>query len=124
MISVSARRLLFWAAAIFAFVMAIIPHPPELPGEPNDKIQHMVAFATLGLLAAWGYTRTPLARLLVGLSLYGAFIELVQAIPALNRDSDVKDWIADTIAAGAVLLLVALSRRRLPDKVEANGTSD
>ena len=65
-----------------------------------------------------------LARLLVGLSLYGAFIELVQAIPALNRDSDVKDWIADTIAAGAVLLLVALWRRRLPDKVESNGTSD
>lgn len=124
MISVSARRLLFWAAAIFAFVMAIMPHPPELPGAPNDKIQHMVAFATLGLLAAWGYTRAPLARLLVGLSLYGAFIELVQAIPALNRDSDVKDWIADTIAAGAVLLLVALWRRRLPDKVEANGTSD
>jgi len=112
MISVPLRRLLFWAAAIFAFVMAILPHPPELPGEPNDKIQHMLAFATLGLLSAWGYSRTPLVRLLIGLSLYGAFIEVVQAIPALHRDSDVKDWIADTIACGLVLLLVGLWRRR------------
>ena len=112
MISVSARRLLFWAAAIFAFVMAILPHPPELPGWPNDKIQHMVAFATLGLLSAWAYVRAPLGRLLVGLSLYGAFIELVQAIPALHRDSDVKDWVADTVASAIVLLIVALWRRR------------
>jgi VanZ family protein len=112
MISVPARRLLFWAAAIFAFVMAVIPHPPQLPGEPNDKIQHMVAFATLGLLSAWAYAQAPLVRLLIGLSLYGALIEVVQAIPALGRDSDVKDWIADTIACGIVLLIVALWRRR------------
>jgi VanZ family protein len=112
MIPVSARRLLFWAAATFAFVMAVVPHPPEFPGEPNDKIQHMVAFATLGLLGACAYVRVSLLQLLVGLSLYGAVIELVQAIPALHRDSDVKDWIADTLAAGVVLLLVRWWRSR------------
>jgi VanZ family protein len=112
MIPVPARRLLFWAAATFAFVMAVVPHPPELPGEPNDKIQHMVAFATLGLLGAWAYARTPLPQLLAALSLYGAVIELVQAIPALHRDSDVKDWIADTLAAGVVLLFVGWWRLR------------
>jgi hypothetical protein len=112
MVPVSARRLLFWAAAIFAFVMAVIPQPPEVPGEPNDKIQHMVAFATLGLLGAWAYARIALLRLLVGLSLFGAFIELVQAIPALQRDSDVKDWIADTFACGIALLVVRLWRSR------------
>jgi hypothetical protein len=112
MIPVPARRLLFWAAAIFAFVMAVIPQPPELPGEPNDKIQHMVAFATLGLLGAWAYVRASLLRLLVGLSLFGAFIELVQAIPALQRDSDVKDWIADTFACGLALLIVRWWRSR------------
>jgi hypothetical protein len=31
---------------------------------------------------------------------------MIQAIPALHRDSDVVDWVADTVAAGAVLLLV------------------
>lgn len=112
MVPVPARRLLFWGAAIFAFVMAVIPHPPELPGEPNDKIQHMVAFAALGMMSAWAYVRAPILRLIVGLSLYGAFIELVQAIPALHRDSDVKDWVADTVACGIVLLLIAWWRAR------------
>jgi hypothetical protein len=49
------------------------------------------------------------------LSLFGALIELCQAIPALNRDSDPIDWIADTLACGLVLLLVAWRRRRPRD---------
>lgn len=108
------RRLLFWAAAIFAFVMAVLPHPPEIPGQPSDKLQHVAAFATLGLLGAWAYAETALLKLFAGLSLFGAFIEVVQAIPALNRDSDVRDWIADTLACGLMLLLAAYlpSRRR------------
>lgn len=111
MVSIPVRRLLFWAAALFAFVMAIIPHPPEIPGEPSDKVQHMAAFASLGLLGAWAYARAPLLRLLVALSAFGAVIEFVQAIPALHRDSDVKDWIADTIACALVLMAVRLWRR-------------
>lgn len=120
MVPVSARRLLFWAAALFAFVMAVLPHPPEVPGEPNDKVQHMVAFATLGILGAWAYARAPLVRLFAGLSLFGAFIEVVQAIPALHRDSDVKDWIADTIACGVVLLLAWWWRSRAGDKASTD----
>jgi peptidoglycan/LPS O-acetylase OafA/YrhL len=104
-------RALFWAAAAFAFVMAVLPHPPELPGHPSDKVQHVIAFAVLGLLGALAYPGARPARLLVGLSLFGAAIELIQAIPALNRDSDVLDWIADTIACGVVLMLVARLRR-------------
>ena len=105
-------RLLFWAAALFAFVMAVIPHPPHVPGEPNDKIQHIVAFVTLGLLGAWAYARTPLPQMAIGLSLFGALIEVVQAIPALHRDSDVVDWVADTIACVAALVLVRWWRKR------------
>ena len=111
-VSVPLRRLLFWTAATFAFVMAVLPHPPELPGEPSDKIQHMAAFATLGLLGAWAYAGAALLKLLAGLSLFGAFIEVFQAIPALHRDSDVKDWVADTVAAAVVLLLVRWWRSR------------
>lgn len=106
-----AARAVFWVAAIFSFVMAAMPHPPEVPGHPNDKVEHMIAFATLAALAAFAYPRTALLRLLVGLSAFGAFIEVVQAIPALQRDSDIKDWAADTVAAGVVLGLVWWQRR-------------
>lgn len=106
------RRVLFWAAAAFAFVMATLPHPLHVPGEPNDKVQHVIAFATLAGLGAWAYRRAPLLRLAIGLSLFGALIELVQAIPALQRDSDVLDWLADTVAVAAVLLAVSWWRQR------------
>jgi len=112
MIPVRLRLLLFWSAATFAFTMAVLPHPPQLPGQPSDKIQHIAAFATLGLLGAWAYARSSLLHLLLFLSLFGALIEIVQAIPSLNRDSDLKDWIADTVACGLVLVAAAGLRRR------------
>src|SRR5437868_14449152 len=105
-------RSVFWAAACFAFVMAVLPHPPEIPGEPNDKVQHIVAFATLAALGSFAYPRASLLRLLAGLSLFGAFIELVQAIPTLQRDSDFWDWVADTAAVAVVLALVHRRRSR------------
>jgi hypothetical protein len=119
MIPVRLRRLFFWAAATFAFVMAVVPHPPELPGAPSDKIQHVAAFATLGLLVAWAYMHSPLLRLLAGLSLFGALIEIVQTIPILHRDGDVIDWVADTVACGLVLAGAAWFRRRRAGRVES-----
>jgi len=107
----SAARAAFWTAGCFAFVMAVLPHPPEVPGELNDKVQHIIAFATLAALGGFAYPRIALMRLLAGLSLFGAFIEVVQAIPALHRDSDIWDWVADTIAVAVVLGLVWLRRR-------------
>jgi VanZ family protein len=94
----------------FAFAMAINPHPPQVPGAPNDKVQHVIAFATLAALGAVAYRTTSLLKIAVGLSLFGALIELVQAIPALHRDSDVLDWVADTMACGVVLLFVRWRR--------------
>ena len=89
-------RMLFWAAAAFAFVTAVLSHPPEVPGHP-------IAFATLALLGSLAYPHTALMKLLIRLSLFGAFTEVVQAIRALHRDCDLFDWLADTIAAAAVL---------------------
>jgi VanZ family protein len=113
-------RLGFWAALLFAFVMATIPHPPDLPGAPSDKIQHISAFAVLGAIGFFAYPRSRLLTLGAQLSLFGALIEVVQAIPALGRDSDVLDWIADTLAAIVILGLLHgfRSRRTKPPKGE------
>ncbi len=105
-------KLLFWAASAFTFVMAVMPHPPQLPGSPSDKVEHIIAFLTLAGLSTWAYPRSSWVRLLVGLSLFGAAIELVQAIPALHRDSDVVDWLADTVAAAAMLAALYWYRER------------
>lgn len=105
-------RAIFWAAAAFALVMAVVPHPPQVPGEPNDKVQHIIAFATLALLGSFAYPKTALLRLLAGLSVFGALIEVVQAIPVLHRDSDILDWAADTGAIVVMLLIVRWWRAR------------
>lgn len=102
---------LFYVALLFAVVMAVLPHPPQIPGQPSDKFQHITAFVTLALLAAAAYPHTPLLRIGERLSFLGALVELVQSIPVLHRDCDIMDWLADTAAIVAVLLIVRLARR-------------
>jgi hypothetical protein len=104
-------RIAFWLAAIFAFIIAVLPHPPQLPGAPSDKVQHILAFLALGGLASFAYPRTSPVYLAAGLSLFGAMIELVQMIPSLNRDGDPIDWIADTAAAGLMLIFLHWVRK-------------
>ena len=84
--------------------MALVPRPPPVPGHPSDKIMHMIAFATLGLLGSFAYRRLSSVVLIGGLSLFGALIEILQGTALIHRDRDVFDWIADTIACAVVIL--------------------
>ena len=104
--------ILFWSAMSFAFVMALIPLPPHVPGAPSDKVQHILAFAALAALARWAYPGAGLLTHLIGLSAFGALIEIAQAIPALHRDADPVDWLADTAATAAVLALARALRSK------------
>lgn len=105
-------RLAFWPALLFALVMAILPKPPELPTDDlGDKFQHMLAFFTLTVLAGTGWPRGSLVRAALWLSLVGVGIEVVQAIPALHRDSDWRDWVADSGAIVVAVVPVLVFRR-------------
>ncbi len=112
----TALRVAFWAGAAFALVMALLPHPPQLPGEPSDKVQHIAAFLTLGALGSFAYPKANPVYLGAGLSLFGAVIEILQLIPALHRDGDPFDWAADT---AAVALIIVLLRRLIRGPAEA-----
>lgn len=92
--------------------MALLPKPPQMLGELRDKYQHMLAFATLAGLAGVAMPRMSLWMIGERLSFLGALIEVFQAIPALHRDCDPVDWIADTVAVVAVLVLFKLLRLR------------
>lgn len=105
--------LLFWAALLFAFVMATLPRPPQLPGAPSDKVQHILAFSVLTALALAAYPRAHPLRIAVWLAVFGAAIELVQTIPFLHRDGSWLDWAADCAAVLVVLALGVPLRRIL-----------
>lgn len=109
-------RSLFCLALIGAVVLALMPHPPHLPTDRfGDKLNHMLAFATLAALAAVGWPGAERLRVVERLSFIGALIEVAQAMPALHRDCDIRDWAADTLAIVAVTLVFALfDRRRTP----------
>lgn len=107
-----ALRLVFFAAALFAFVMAVLPNPPSLDMQEGDKVQHMAAFGTLGALAAAGWPKTRLFTLFLLLALFGALIEIVQMVPSLHRDAEWLDWGADMLAAAVALGVARLILRR------------
>jgi VanZ family protein len=105
-------RLALLAAAIFAVVMALLPHPPPVLGHTNDKFQHMTAFGTLTILYCLAFPRESLLRIGERLSFLGALIEVLQSIPSLHRDCDIMDWIADTAVIVGVLVVVRIVRAR------------
>ncbi len=107
-----AARALFWLALVVAVTMAILPHPPHTPLDQfGDKVEHMTAFAVMSVFAAIGYPAARLPRIGERLSFLGALIEVAQSIPALHRDCDIRDWIADTVAITVTLLIVAAVRK-------------
>jgi len=109
-----AEQIAFWLALAFASFIALDPTPPQVITLNNDKLGHMLAFGTLALLGALSFRRVDLLRLGERLSFVGALVEVLQAIPALHRDCDIRDWIADTAAIALVLLSVAWFRRTEP----------
>lgn len=104
-------RFVFFGAVLFAMVMASLPQPPQIPGQPSDKVQHIIAFAVLTLLARLAFPATKRWKLFACLAALGALIELVQTIPPLHRDASVLDWLADCGAVAVVMGIMALASK-------------
>ncbi len=95
--------------------LAFTPNPtlPSIGG--NDKLDHLVAFASLGLVAmlSLGAGLRQYAGVAVGLLGFGIFIELVQiGIP--GRSADWHDVVADMAGMLAGIAAVSLLRRLWP----------
>lgn len=104
---------LLWLCVAGASVLALLPKPPRLAtGAYADKLEHMLAFAVIAVLAMLAYPGMSRLRLLLMLCAFGAAIEIGQAIPFLNRDSAIDDWIVDATVAALVLAVPTLLRPR------------
>ncbi|MFV2068349.1 MAG: VanZ family protein [Pirellulales bacterium] len=112
--------------ALFFYAMALFmathwPHPPQVIDVPGiDKLEHLIAYAGLGLLLArhfffqWQHPLHVLALSIGVVGLFAALDELLQ-IP-VGRQCDWRDWLADL--SGAILgwgtvSVVVVTRRRL-----------
>lgn len=103
----------FWVTLLIVYAVAIMPGDAAPDLHAGDKVNHIAAFLTLTLLGRAAYPARPAWRLAIGLSLFGALIELTQAIPVLHRDASVWDWVADSCAILVALAVAFPFERRL-----------
>lgn len=112
--SVSLIRVLaalFWLALAVTVVMALLPHPPQIAAVSGDKTLHVIAFATLTLMASAAFPRRSAVELFAALAALGAVIEVLQMIPALGRDAEFADWVTDCVAVAITLGIVTALRK-------------
>jgi VanZ family protein len=111
-------RWAFWCCVAGSYTLAVLPLKHDV-GLPNDKINHMIAFATMAFLGRLGWSRTRARWIAVGLVAFGAFIEISQGTAIVHRDASWADLAADTFATvvGLILGKIALwtIRRRWPN---------
>jgi VanZ family protein len=111
--------------AIYWLVLITATHLPKVP-EPmgfraSDKVQHLVAYATLAALAGWVWSlvrpfgwRQALVLLAI-VAAHGILDEVTQ--PIVGRNADVLDWCADMVGAtlglsGLLIVQAAIRRWR------------
>lgn len=112
-ISRGVARFALFGGLLLVCMIAFNPHTRGLPSTGWDKLNHMLAFTSLGLAAWWAY---PSARVwaLGALVAFGVLIELVQTqIP--GHTAEVADVVADLVglcvAVGSAWLMRRMAAR-------------
>lgn len=97
-------RPAFWLACAVIAVLSLLPDGYLPPGAFDwwDKAQHALAFGVLGILGLLAYASAT-QRVLSGLLIFGAVIELAQAATGW-RYGDWHDWLADAVGVGVAYL--------------------
>jgi VanZ family protein len=109
-----AGRLLFATTAWLVTDLALQPGyatPARLFG--SDKIEHILAFMALAVLARLGWPRQPIWAGGLILFSYGLGIEAMQATEQIGRTASVADVGADLIGIGLGFGIVAIFNRKL-----------
>jgi VanZ family protein len=103
------------AAVIAAMVLAWLAFRPSTGadvGLPWDKANHCFAFLVLTVLTGCGWSRLTAWRMAAVMLAAGIAIELVQGLPAVGRDADVWDVVADMVGFALGWRVLVVGRRR------------
>ncbi|HJT14032.1 MAG TPA: VanZ family protein [Dongiaceae bacterium] len=116
-------RIAFYGAGALVAVLSLAPGAALPPTSIGDKVEHVIAYAVLGLLGAASSKRSVM-RTILGLAAFGIAIEMLQAFSP-GRSSDPLDAVADVagigLGCGAVMLLRRMTSL-LIDKTAAGAT--
>lgn len=112
-------RVVLWIAMAVGLYEALRPVPVGPPGQYADKIEHFVCFYLLTGAALLAYPRLKAAWLVAIAAACGAGVEALQSLPAIGRDAEFLDWVADMVGVFAALgpaLTVPPVREALDDR--------
>lgn len=122
-----ALRIAFYGTGALVAAFSLAPAATLPSTSIGDKMEHVIAYAALGLLgtasSARGATRV-MARVIPGLAAFGIGIELLQAFSP-GRSPDPLDVLADLAGAGlgcGAALALRRMTRLLIDKDTAGAT--
>ena len=104
----------FWLGVALLLVLGLLP-AHVAPSLPEDKLQHFAGFLALGVLGIGWVTKRSLP-MVAALAILGGAIEVLQAVPAIGRDAELADWIADLAGIFTAWALVSSANRLLGDK--------
>jgi len=106
-------KRLFWALVVVTLILTLMP-AKDVPDALNfwDKLQHSLCFATLTFIGLFAYTQKP-KHICVGLWLFGALIELMQAFLTTTRHGDWLDWMADSVGIIVSLVLFLIIKKNV-----------
>ena len=90
-------------------VLSLLPSTALPPTSIGDKVEHVIAYAVLGLLGAASSKRSAV-RLIFGLAAFGLAIEILQTFSP-GRAPDPLDLVADIAGAGLGCGLAIVLRR-------------
>ncbi len=100
------NKLVFYTVVVAGCVIAFSPAEAGLQPQLNDKFLHATGFLFMGLLAHLAYPYSKKRYLIIGLSLLGLIIEIVQAyLP--YREFSLWDWCADFFGVVLYFLVMA-----------------
>ena len=95
-------KLAFWAAIVVVLAIAYLSLMPseELPSPRlNDKLNHVIAYGVLAVLATIGRKSVAIIPVLGGVIVYGFLIEGLQGVMGLGRSASWLDGLANTVGA-------------------------
>ena len=90
----------FIAAVAFTLYAALAPGDDTAGLIPWDKAKHFIVFYGLTFLATVALPKSRFWKIAVALLGLGIAIELLQALPIINRDCDIFDVFADICGIG------------------------
>ena len=97
-------KRIFAVGIVAILILSLLPKSDMPSVGVSDKIEHVVAYALLGLAGGLGFpTQRAAIVLLVLLPLLGVALEIVQ-LKVPERSADVVDALADWIEAALALL--------------------